>query len=520
MRREGRWEEAAGRFRRGLALWPAHRNARIDFAYTLLKTGEAAEARDQFLESARRNPDDWRARLESAFLCHETQRVAEARRTFAEVREEAPEPYRTTASEAFDRVDGALAEGIARWQAAIAERPDSDTVHEELAQLAEARDDWTLAARHYAAAWALKPEKKGLVLALGRVRSAQGDREGARRAFVAAARGGDTRTAELAREALGRTPGAEEEAEVPALAARRQKGGLSAIDLADRSYRLAYLADAEKHYRSALESEPKSAEARLGLARTLNLLGRDADAYYFFGLAKRESPEARAAWRRLRPEHAFWRPTVWALPMYSTRWHGAFVYGQAKLELNPGWKWVRPYVSLRFVGDSGRGNAPAPLSERALTPAIGIMTRTVAGVTGWFEFGSQARKLDTRAGVFQTRNWGAALGTETPGAFFSTTNEANYAQRFANALLLRTENRAGWTLGRVQIGAVTILGASTLRDYWANFAEAGPSVRFRLPFRATLSADAVRGRHLSTQNLAGRASYYDLRIGIWYALTY
>jgi len=520
MRREGRWEGAAGLFRRGLALWPAHGNARIDFAYTLLKTGDSAAARDQFQEAARRDSHDWRAWLEYAFLCHETQRVAEARRVFARARAEAPEPYRTTASEAFDRVDGTLAAGIERWRAAIAERPDSDTVHEELAQLAEAREDWALAGEHYAAAWSLKPSKKALLLALGRVRAAQGDGEGARRAYVAAARGADTRTAELAREALGRTPGIAEEGEIAALGARRSGGELSAIDLGDRSYRLAYLADAEKYYRSALESEPKSTEAQLGLARTLNLLGRDGEAYRWFGAARGESREARESWRRLRPAQAFWRPTVWALPMYSTRWHGAFVYGQAKFEMNPGWKWVRPYVSLRFVGDSGRRNAPAPLSERAITPAIGVSTRTVAGVTGWLEFGSQDRRLDTRAGVFQTRAWGRALGAETPGAFFSTANEANYAQRFSNALLLRTENRAGWTFGRVQAGGVAIVGTSTLRDYWANFAEAGPSLRFRLPFRVTLSADAVRGRHLSRVNLAGRASYYDLRIGLWYAFTY
>ena len=63
--------------------------------------------------------------------------------------------------------------------------------------------------------------------------------------------------------------------------------------------------------------------------------------------------------------------------MFSTRWHDLFAYAQAKTELRlPHW-WVRPYISLRFIGDSSGAVelagtvGPQNLSEREFNSGRG-----------------------------------------------------------------------------------------------------------------------------------------------------
>jgi tetratricopeptide (TPR) repeat protein len=524
-------EQAARLFRQGLEAWPTHLNARKDYAYTLLRLGETELARDQFAEVIRQNPDDYTASLEYAFLCHETRRVAEARRMFDWVRQRAAGLEQQTAAQAFERIDRAMAADIERWQRAAEQRPESDSVHEELARAAESRGDAALAEQHFEAAWRLKPLKRHFLIDLGRVRALQGKRTAARMAFTAAYRSSETRLAESALEHLGGQPPAVDEPaemlpEIPVAPAPRK---VSPLTIAERSFRLAYLKDAERYYRQSLATEPDKATAQLGLARTLNLLGRNAEAYRYFGQARRQSAEARQAWRNLRPQYALWRPTVWAMPMFSSRWRGAFAYAQAKIEFRGPARmstWLRPYVSLRAVGDSGRRYAPAPLSERSLAPALGLATRAWQGVTVWAEFGGfrgfgESRlRSDTRGGVFQTRQWGANLGAERGGWFTAITNEVNFASRFDHTWLFRSENRLGWTWGVFQLGGVATAHTGTRGQYWYNFVEAGPSLRTRLPGMVTLTVDAVRGHHMVQTGNPGGAGYFDLRIGLWYALTH
>ena len=90
-------------------------------------------------------------------------------------------------------------------------------------------------------------------------------------------------------------------------------------------------------------------------------------------------------------------------PTFSSRWHDLFAYAQAKTELNlHGW-FVRPYVSLRFVGDTrgavapGAGFSPQYLSEGAVILGLGLATRTWHGATGWFEAGEELRYRTTPA---------------------------------------------------------------------------------------------------------------------------
>src|ERR1035437_3432562 len=84
------------------------------------------------------------------------------------------------------------------------------------------------------------------------------------------------------------------------------------------------------------------------------------------------------------------RTTAWLFPLFSTRWHDLFGYGQVKTEINLGIA-VRPYVSMRFVGDT-RGTVsaanPEYLSESSFILAVGAATQTWHGVRAWGEAGS------------------------------------------------------------------------------------------------------------------------------------
>ncbi|MBX5495743.1 MAG: tetratricopeptide repeat protein [Bryobacteraceae bacterium] len=173
-----------------------------ELAYTYLKIGETESARDHLEKAVQLAPDDLHTALEYAFLCYETKKRAEARRIFDRVRKEAEGELRATAERAFQNVDRPLAEGIARWSKAVELEPGNFSAHRELAELAEERGDLPLAERHYAEAWRLRPEKRSLLVDLGRVRLALGKREEGLAALLAASRGPESHSAEAAQALL------------------------------------------------------------------------------------------------------------------------------------------------------------------------------------------------------------------------------------------------------------------------------------------------------------------------------
>lgn len=534
--RERRFEEAARQFERGLKEKPDHLLARKDYAYTLLKLGETQAARDQFGLVFEAAPRDWTSALEYAFLCHETQRRAEARRVFDRVRREADGAAQQTAERAFASVDGQLEAGLRQWMEAVRKRPDADTVHEELARLAEERDELELAEKHYSEAFRLKPAKRHFLLNLASVRERLGKRIEAYAAWLAALDSPDVRTSERARE---RMPKGEPPPEAIALAKAYaapapppvRKGELSAIDMADRSFQLGYLRDALSYYEMAEKANPGNPQVALRLGWTHHMLGDNRAAYAWFGKAKQAadpkiSAEARQAWRNLRPEQAAVRPTIWIVPMYSTRWQSAFAYGQVKAEFRAGRLPFRPYATLRFAGDSGAPNLPVPLSERAFTPALGLAMKPWKRISAWAEAGGNignTRGPDARAGIHHARGFGHLLGAETPGAFYLIESGVNYASRFGHNVMFATQNRFGYTSGRIQAGWLFGASADTRREYWANFLEFGPSVRLSipgLPAGMVVSAEFVRGRNFFNEFNPRRADYWDLRVGLLYAFTY
>src|SRR5580704_6359546 len=203
------YDRAIAQFRTGLVQQPSNAMAHKDLAYTLLKTGDAVEARDQFEAAMKLDAHDDHAALEYAFLCYETKKPIEARRTFNRLREHgATEAAKKTAEDAFRNIDQPLADGIERWREALAKSPNPSDVstfsaHWELAQLAEQRDELDLAAEQYEVCRQLKPKLASLWLDLARVWQQLNRTEDARSALIAAMWSSDSRTAERAHEALG-----------------------------------------------------------------------------------------------------------------------------------------------------------------------------------------------------------------------------------------------------------------------------------------------------------------------------
>ena len=633
------YETAVPLFRKAIVAAPARVSIRKDLAYTLLKIGEPEDARDQFGEAMRLDPNDHHVGIEYAFLCYETRRQREARRIFDRLRQSASGDARATAEQAFGNVDRPLADGIARWRAAIQREPDNFSAHHELATLAEQRDELDLAATHYERALRLKPDQRALLLDLGRVWKDLGKAEQAHGALLAASRGAEPRVTETARgllpprypfvyefrAALELDPGnvelrrelaylllqlqQKEEAEkefrkiteqtpedllsaaqlgflrlqrkdaagaAPLLdkvlrsddedlAARVRKAmGLAenlrrrpevsaapeaagARAMAERSYRAGYMKDALKYLAIAHESDPVDFTVMLKLGYAHNMLHQDQEALKWFALARRApdpaiAREATRAHRNLSPQFARLRTTAWTLPIYSSRWRDLFSYGQMKTEIRLGKLPVRPYLSMRFAGDTRRTIGriqPQYLSESAFIFGAGLATPSWRGLVAWGEAGSSVSYLgrrdaqrtapDYRGGFAFAKGFGRLLGAESGGAFLETHKDGVFVSRFANTFLLYSQNRFGYTVRemgaagfRLQLCWNANLTADLKRQYWANFAETGPGLRFRwkaLPPALVFTVDYLRGAHTINAGNPRGPTYWDLRASVWLAVT-
>jgi tetratricopeptide (TPR) repeat protein len=552
--REGRLDEAVALFQ--LAVWqqPGNVNLRKDLAYTLLRTGERERARDQFEAALRQKPDDAPATLEYAYLCYETRRVAEARRIFQRLSGSADPLVRAAAAGAFELVDRPLREGIARWRRALELAPDQWSGHEELAHLAEQRDELGLAAEQYALAWKLRPAKTELLLDLERVWSALGRPQEARSALVAAWRSGPARVAEKARERLhGVVPA---ETEIALSAPASAAGGDESVvrhakDMGLKSLERSYLADAVRYLTLANQQTPGDAEVQYGLGVAENLLGRNREALQWFSAARR-SPDARVAgpariaYENLRMDERRFALSAWSVPFYSSRWQDVFLYGQVRGEYRLKGGRFAPYLSLRMVGNA-RGQHAAPwtmssqyLSETSVIAAGGLQWRVRHNLVAWGEAGQSfsyvgrradngLSKPDYRGGVSWLKGWGQLLGSGEAGWFAETGLDPVYASRFQHNLFLYSQTRTGYTLrplaGGVQMQMLWHWNVTVDRNrvWWGNLAEAGPGVRLKvpgLPAGMTLRAELLRGAHLQNRGNPLRPNYWDLRMGVWYAFSH
>ncbi len=451
-----RLDEARQAFAHALELDADNSNARLDYAYLLLRIGETVAGRDQFKLVLAKRPSEERLALEYAYLCYETNRRPEAFEIFLRLKQAKDEQIRAQATETFKRLDAGLQTEIARWTEAAAMSPGSYSVHEELAHLLEDRNDWIAAAAEYRLAFGLKLDKRSFLLDIARVEREALRLDYANAALLAASRHDPPTVAEEAREQLParypyvyefrmgiemdplnvplrrelaflllkmhREPEAVEVltallkiapedalsvAQLAFLKAQKPNPndtGLSAVqDLAARSLEKGYLNDALKYLRQLHEANPDDASTMLRLGWAYNMLKQDRDAVQWFDLARKGSDpklaaEADRAYRNLRPALANVRLTAWVLPFFSSRWNQVFSYGQAKLEFKIPFTSLRPYLSARLVGDLGTG-APRGLSERAVVAAVGLATPRRRGWMAWGEAGESWQYFASQQGV-------------------------------------------------------------------------------------------------------------------------
>jgi len=354
--------------------------------------------------------------------------------------------------------------------------------------------------------------------------------------------GADEELADRVRRALGLPQTLRRRPETP-----RRSLSVEAKMLAERSYQAGYLKDALKYLQVAHETDPADFAVMLKLGWTHNLMGQDEQAIRWFRMA-RNSPdpavaaEADRAWQNLRPAMARIRTTLWLLPFYSSRWRDVFSYGQLKSELRIGRLPFRPYLSLRFIGDTRRttgGALPQYLSESALIAAAGVASRSWRGLVLWAEAGTAVSYLsrrpeigrmrpDYRGGAAFGRGYGHMLGGESSGGFFEIGADGVFISRFNDDLLFYWRNRSGYTapvtesLGGLATQWYWNWNAATdaRRQYWANFLESGPGVRFRwnwMPPALVFSVDLLRGIYTINRGNPRRPNFWDLRAGFWYA---
>ncbi len=315
--------------------------------------------------------------------------------------------------------------------------------------------------------------------------------------------------------------------------------------LGEKSLALSYLPDALREFQIAHEIDPDDLEVALKLGVVHNILKDDREALRWFALAMRSpdsrvATEARRSYQSLASHFRRAQVSIWVLPMFSTRYHDVFQYAQVKTEFRLGRLPVRPYLSLRLVGDWKRKTAePLPqfLSESSLIGAVGARTPVWHGITLWGEAGEAASYLherppgtprlgpDYRGGLSWIRSLGASLGGEAPGVFAEAGADAVFLSRFQNNFINYWQTRSGYRLPQIGPWRSQIFWNANVtfdrrREYYANFVEFGPGVRFRIPWIVPpldLTISGLRGVYLVNDYNPRKPNYYDLRVGLWYS---
>ena len=101
-----------------------------------------------------------------------------------------------------------------------------------------------------------------------------------------------------------------------------------------------------------------------------------------------------------------------------------------------------------------------------------------------------------------------------------------FVSHFQNDWINYSQNRVGRPVRLAGLSLDAFAGAGITfdgkRQYWANFTEVGPGVRFRpkgFPASANVTVSAVRGIYLINEGNPRRPNFNDIRIGVWYAFS-
>ena len=296
---------------------------------------------------------------------------------------------------------------------------------------------------------------------------------------------------------------------------QKQTTSIDARVMAERSLKAGYMKDALHYLEIAHEADPADFNIMLQIASANNLLHRDAVAVRWFDLARyssdpRVAADAARAFHNLRAASRRYTVSGWLYPLFSSRWHDVFGYGQIRTEINLG-LFFRPYASTRLIGDTQQ--APN-LSERSVIFALGVVTRPWHGLTGWAEAGTAlsytrlSAAPDYRGGIAYAKT----IRLHDSRWFAANTLDALYLSRFNKDFLVYSQNRAGygplyWNFN---------LTVDARRQDWANFVETGPGVRLPMAESMYVTFNALRGRYLLA-NPARPPGFTDFRAGLWYA---
>jgi Tfp pilus assembly protein PilF len=414
---------------------------------------------------------------------------------------------------------------VPEFEAALKLDPDNAELRRELAYLLLRMDQQSAAEDQFRILVTEAPDDLLAATQLGFLLYARGELDAAQPLFDRVMAGNDEELANRVRAVL-RLP------QLLQARAEPQPAATDAKTMAERSMQAGYLKDALKYLQIAHESDPGDFDVMLKLGWALNLLHDDREAMRWFGLSRfspdpRLSAEATKAYRNLHESNQLFQTTVWFYPIYSTRWHDFFAYGQVKTELRKN-RWVQPYASIRFVGDTRvtiGATSPEALSESSFILAAGVRSATWHGVTGWFEAGSAMSYItghmlpDYRGGL--SGQWRKM--PETTGWFADTSAEGLYISRFDKDYMLYNQSRAGYVASpHLQLYWNGNFTVDLKGQYWANFVETGPGVRVSsalLPKSMWISANLLRGAYLINAGNPRRPNFTDVRLGVWYAFS-
>jgi tetratricopeptide (TPR) repeat protein len=332
-------------------------------------------------------------------------------------------------------------------------------------------------------------------------------------------------------------------------------GAAPAVDartMGRKSLALGYSRDAVKYLLLAHEQDPDDADIMLKLGYAYNLAKDDKEAMKWFSRARGTDDEqiraqAAKAYHALNGDPVA-QTTIWALPMYSTRWHDLFSYSQIKRTIPLPWlgsanKWFSFYVSMRFLGDvksslDVHAESPLYLSESSFIFGGGLASKTWHHLTGWVEAGESVNYLpgrtdegmatpDYRGGLNFAKGFGSLLGSPRSGLFYENTADAIYVSRFDKDWMFYWQQRAGRTFAFGEGNSFQALwNANLVRDvkqqYWANTVEIGPGIKLHtswMPRGLYFATDFLRGVYLTPYYWPKRPNYNDIRISFWYAVT-
>jgi hypothetical protein len=172
------------------------------------------------------------------------------------------------------------------------------------------------------------------------------------------------------------------------------------------------------------------------------------------------------------------------------------------------------------------------LSESSFITGLGISSGPWHRIVGWAEAGVTTGYLDGshlrdyRGGVSYSRTLGASLAAEQVGWFCEITGDSVFVSRFKNDLLNYAQFKTGLTSAigswKIQYFWSNNITVDAKRQYWANFVETGPGIRFhppRVPNSVSVTLGVNRGAYLVNAGNPRNPNFFDFRAGIWYAFT-